>query len=234
MINGGSYKENKIYICRLYKSTPSSIMFKSVLFIIATIFLFTTSNFAQGFIYANNKEDHYQKVTDWRQQKDSDYKNKDKTMLTDELLQDFTALKYYPIDYKFRVKGKLIKFNDGRTFSIATTGGQVYDYLVYARVDFELQGKPMTLNVYQSKRAAESSRKQGALFIPFYDDTSAAETYGGGRYLVLDLPDNDELVLDFNMAYNPYCVYNPDHSCPIPPKENYLRLKVEAGELMYP
>jgi uncharacterized protein (DUF1684 family) len=208
---------------------------KSHFFATGMLLFFASLNcFAQGYIYADNQEDHYRKVTEWRQQKDADYSSKEKTMLTEELLQDFTALNYYPVDYNYRVTGKLTRFIDGRTFSISTTGGQVYDYLVYARVDFKLQGKSLTLNVYQGKRAARSGKKKGALFIPFYDDTSADKTYGGGRYLVLDLPDNDDLVLDFNMAYNPYCVYNPDHSCPIPPRENYLAIKVEAGELMYP
>ena len=167
-------------------------------------------------------------------QKDIDYKSSEKTMLTPELMKDFSALKYYSIDYSQRVTSRLTKFNDGRTFTIKTTGGQDYEYLIYARADFELNGKKEFLNVYISKRSAESERKKGALFIPFYDETSGDETYGGGRYLVLDLPENDELVLDFNMAYNPYCVYNPDHSCPIPPRENYLDFKVEVGELMYP
>jgi uncharacterized protein len=198
------------------------------------IFFVNINCFSQGFIYAENKEDHFKKVAEWRQQKDVNYKNKEKTMLTDDLLKDFTGLKYYSIDYDYRVTGKLTKFNDGRTFSIRTTGGQSYEYLIYARVDFELKGKKMVLNVYQSKRSAQSGSKKGALFIPFYDDTSAGETYGGGRYLVLDLPDNNELVLDFNMAYNPYCVYNPDHSCPIPPRKNYCAFKIKAGELMYP
>lgn len=90
------------------------------------------------------------------------------------------------------------------------------------------------MNVYQGKRAVSSAHKKGALFIPFYDDTYSDETYGGGCYLVLDLPDNDELILVFNMAYNPSCAYNRDHSCPIPPKENYLPVIVKTGELMYP
>lgn len=130
--------------------------------------------------------------------------------------------------------GTLPKFNDGGSFAIKTTASQNYGYLIYARADFELNGKKGFLNVYISKRSAESGRKKGVLFIPFYNETSGDETYGGGRYLVLDIPNNDELVLDFNMAYNPYCVYNPDHSCPIPPRENYLDFKVEVGELMYP
>jgi uncharacterized protein len=201
---------------------------------VALSLLLSSNSYAQGFIYADNKEDHAVKVSDWRKQKDIDYKDAEKTMLTEELMKNFSALKYYPIDYKQRVTGKLKKFNDGRTFTIKTTGGQDYNYLIYARADFELNGKSEFLNVYISKRSAASGIKKGALFIPFYDETSGFETYGGGRYLVLDLPDNDELVLDFNMAYNPYCVYNPDHSCPIPPSENHISFKVKAGELMYP
>ncbi len=207
---------------------------KQLLFIgLFTFFTFQIAS-SQGFIYADNSVEHQAKVAEWRKQKDEDYKVKEKTMLTDELLKGFEGLKYYDIDYSYRVNGTLKRFNDGRTFSISTTGGDVYEYLIYAKVTFELNGQSFTLDVYQGQRAAKSGKKKGALFIPFTDATSGDATYGGGRYLVLDVPESDILVLDFNMAYNPYCVYNPDHSCPIPPRENNLKAKVEAGELMYP
>jgi uncharacterized protein len=203
-------------------------------FIVLLTSLSVQTLFSQGFIYAKNEKDHFEKVTEWRKQKDIDYRDKEKTMLTEDLMKNFNGLKYYDIDYAYRINGSLKRFNDGRTFKINTTGGQVYEYLIFGQVTFELKGQTMTLDIYQGKRAAESGRKKGALFIPFRDLTSGNDTYGGGRYLVLDVPDNDVLVLDFNMAYNPYCVYNPDHSCPIPPKENNLKVKIEAGELMYP
>jgi uncharacterized protein len=196
-------------------------------------FVWTNGN-SQGFIYADNEADHLQKVKEWRKNKDAEYKMPDKTMLTEELMKDFEGLKYYEIDYSQRVDGKLKRYTDGRTFKIGTSGGQEYEYLVYGQVSFKLNGKKLKLDVYQGKRSAKSGNKKGALFIPFTDMTSGEETFGGGRYLVLDIPEDDLLVMDFNMAYNPYCVYNPDHSCPIPPKENHLDVKVEAGELMYP
>lgn len=205
-----------------------------VLPIFIFLFFYTQASFSQGVIEANNKKDYIEKAQDWRKQKNARYKIKEKTMLTDELLENFDHLNYYEVDYSFRVEGQLTKFADGRTFDIQTTGGQVYNYLIYGQVAFNLKGKSLTLNVYQGKRSAESGEKKGALFIPFTDTTSANETYGGGRYLVLDIPDTDTLVIDFNMAYNPYCVFNPDHSCPLPPKENNLEASVEAGELMYP
>jgi uncharacterized protein len=208
-----------------------------ILLILSTsliLFFCAQPSLSQGVVHADNENEHNEKVVEWRKQKDVNYKIKEKTMLTDELLEDFDGLNYYDVDYSFRVEGQLTKFTDGRTFAIQTTGGQVYDYLIYGQVTFELNGKSLTLNVYQGQRSAKSGEKKGALFIPFTDNTSTNETYGGGRYLVLDLPDNDTLVLDFNMAYNPYCLYNPDHSCPLPPRENNLEVSVEAGELMYP
>jgi len=98
---------------------------------------------------------------------------------------------------------------------------------------FNIDNKPYELSAYQSASLVGSNRKKGALFVPFTDQTSGEETYGGGRYLVLDIPNGDELDIDFNMAFNPFCVYNPEHSCPIPPSENHLSVKIPVGELMY-
>ena len=67
-------------------------------------------------------------------------------------------------------------------------------------------------------------------FVPFYDLTTGIETYGGGRFLDVDVKNNQQIVLDFNTAYNPYCVYNPNYICPVPPVNNTLKVKVLAGE----
>jgi uncharacterized protein (DUF1684 family) len=68
------------------------------------------------------------------------------------------------------------------------------------------------------------------LFIPFRDASSNHETYGGGRYLDLQIPDGNKTILDLNTVYNPYCVYSHRYSCPIPPAENTLKLSILAGE----
>jgi len=211
-------------------------MINNKLFVLITLLFagIQHNSFSQGVIISSNKTDHLEKVSEWRTEKDEKYKDPAKTMFTKELLKDFSRLKYYDVDYTYRVPGKLTLYNDNRTFAIQTTGGQVYQYLIYGQVSFILRGKSLTLNVYQSQRSAKSGNKSGALFIPFTDKTSGSDTYGGGRYLVLDIPDSDILTLDFNMAYNPYCVYDPEHSCPIPPKENKLDVLVEVGEKMYP
>ncbi|MBP7982432.1 MAG: DUF1684 domain-containing protein, partial [Kaistella sp.] len=71
------------------------------------------------------------------------------------------------------------------------------------------------------------------LFLPFRDETNGKETYGGGKYIDLRIPDGNEIVIDFNQSYQPYCAYNAyDYSCPIVPEENFLPLRIEAG-VMY-
>jgi uncharacterized protein (DUF1684 family) len=71
------------------------------------------------------------------------------------------------------------------------------------------------------------------LFVPFTDLTSGKETYGGGRYLDLEVPDGDSLEVDFNYAYNPYCAYTDGYSCPIPKPESRLSISILAGEKLY-
>ena len=231
MITGcGCISERESYFCyHQKKKNMYKQIFAFLLFLLSGCY-----GMAQGVIYADNEQEHYRKVQEWRQRKDSLYRIPGQTMLPDDLLKDFTGLNYYPIDYSYRVKGRLARYYDGRTVTVKTSGLRTVDYLIYGKVTFNLRGKEHSLDVYQSKRAAERGAKKGALLILFYDETSGDTTYGGGRYLVLDVPEGDELTLDFNMAYNPYCVYDPEHVCPLPPPQNSLAVRVEAGEKMYP
>ncbi len=176
---------------------------------------------------------HKQEVETFRKQKDIDYMIPKKTMLTPELMKNFKGLKYFPVDFNYVVKAKLTRLKDLPAIKIKTSTGKVSDYVIYGKLTFSIDSKSYELSVYQSDRLAADKRKESALFVPFTDKTSGEETYGGGRYLVLENPEGNELTIDFNMAYNPYCVYNPNHSCPIPPSENDLPVKILAGELMY-
>ena len=101
---------------------------------------------------------------------------------------------------------------------------------VFGVLSFKFKSQIYKLNVYQS----QSSILEGdnTLLLPFLDDTNGLSSYGGGRYINIVIPESDSILLDFNMAYNPYCAYNERYSCPIVPKENYLPFRVEAG-VMY-
>ena len=95
----------------------------------------------------------------------------------------------------------------------------------------KIKGETITLNIYQTE-SAFLNKLDNTLFLPFLDLTNGENTYAGGRYLDLIIPDNDSLIIDFNKAYNPYCAYNPKYSCPIVPSTNFIHVKVEAG-VMY-
>ena len=89
------------------------------------------------------------------------------------------------------------------------------------------------MNVYQADKSVLEKFPEYAdlLFVPFKDATNGAETYGGGRYIDVKTPKGNKVILDFNLAYNPSCAYGSDrYSCPIPPKKNFLKIPIKAGE----
>ena len=88
----------------------------------------------------------------------------------------------------------------------------------------KIKGETITLKIYQTE-SAYLNEQDNTLFLPFLDLTNGENTYGGGRYLDLMIPDNDSLIIDFNKAYNPYCAYNPNYSCPIVPRTNFYTFK---------
>jgi hypothetical protein len=116
---------------------------------------------------------------------------------------------------------------DERIVMPTTTGGEQ----VYRRagiVRFRVDGQPTQVTLYASEDTHD-------LFLPFRDATSSTETYGAGRYLEVEPPGPDgRVVIDLNYVYNPYCAYNPEWSCPIPPGENWLTVPIRAGEKSFP
>ncbi len=149
--------------------------------------------------------------------------------LKDSIL--FTALNYFPIDPKYRVKAKLQTIEGKKVVMLATSDGNQQKYLEYAIAIFSLDGIENRLLILE---LMEMGPQRGKLFLAFADKTSGSETYGAGRYLdVKKIPAATSVVLDFNLAYNPYCAYNDSYSCPFPPKENILEVAIRAGEMNY-
>ena len=155
---------------------------------------------------------------------------KDKYMRTnaDSPIPDkanFKGLTYFDADPTFRVLARLEPFPEGQAekLVIKLTDGSEETYEKYAHATFTLVGKPCRLLVLKYQRS---------LTVLFQDATSGQDTYGGGRYLDIESNSiaNNQVVLDFNAAYNPYCVYNPTYACPLPPPENKLPVAVKAGE----
>jgi uncharacterized protein len=137
----------------------------------------------------------------------------------------FKGLKYFDPDTNYCIEAIFEKIEQAKPITIQLTGGQTETLSPLGKATFGLDGKICTLTVFRSA-------EMGKVFIPFRDTTAPKETYGGGRYL--DLPmsavKGNRVSIDFNLAYNPFCAYNHNFTCPIPPKENHLSVEIRAGE----
>jgi uncharacterized protein len=147
---------------------------------------------------------------------------------------DKSKLQFFDINPNLKVEATLVKKENSPWFQMQTSGTLKKMYRVYGTVTFEVDGNSYALNVYQSQDLLNSMKNY--LFLPFTDVTSGTETYASGRYVDLNVTDieNGKIMIDFNKAYNPYCAYvDGKYNCPVPPKENNLKLAVNAGERNY-
>jgi uncharacterized protein len=145
--------------------------------------------------------------------------------LNAELLNNFAGIDTYPIDESWKLIAKYEPYNPPKSISIPTILGTIDKDTSPGALVFEKNGKQYKLDV-----VVEGNQ----FFIIFADETSGIETYGAGRFLYTDLPDSSgNVILDFNKVYNPPCAFTPYATCPLPPKQNYLKLRVTAGEKKY-
>ena len=138
----------------------------------------------------------------------------------------FPPLPYYPIDEQYRVPAALKVVRGADILEMSTSTGKPRRMRRVGTLAFTLKGEPRTLTAFAE---ADDTRLR-RLFVPFGDLTNGVETYQGGRYLDLDLKGSNVYELDFNLAYHPYCVFNPQYECPVPPRENRLPVPIKAGE----
>ena len=157
------------------------------------------------------------------------YSNPKTTILEPEIFKDFHGLNFFPLNADFIVEGVLVRTPNEKPFLMPTTTERLPEYVKYGEVHFTLNSNKYLLNIFKSTQPYDEPGYEDYLFLPFTDLTSGDGSYGGGRYLDLRIPDDNVLILDFNKAYNPYCAYNARYSCPIPPKENDLPIRIEAG-----
>lgn len=146
--------------------------------------------------------------------------------------EDLEFLRFYEPNEKFKVACEFVATKRGEPFELPTSSGKTKTYQKFGELHFKIDGKAYKLAVYQSLSLKQMPQYRDYLFIPFKDLTNGKESYGGGRYLDLRMKDieGETIYLDFNKAYNPYCAFSEGYSCPIPPKENHLKIAIEAGE----
>jgi len=143
---------------------------------------------------------------------------------------NFKGLDFFPIDKKYRVVAKFVKNEHPVVFEIPTTTTRKPKYIKYGDVYFKLNGQKCHLEVYQNQANLKNEKYKDYLFLPFNDYTNGFTSYGGGRYIDLHIPKNtNQIVIDFNKAYNPYCAYSHRWSCPLIPSANNLKIEIKAG-----
>ena len=166
---------------------------------------------------------HFQKelIDEWN--------HPDTTPLKEDEIGHFQGIAFFPIDLNYRVHADFTAIENGITHPFPTSAHKIKYYKEYGKINFTIHSKLFELTIYQSDPPIEGY--ETSLFLPFMDETNGETTYGGGRYLDLEISDivNQKVWVDFNQAYNPYCAYSAYYNCPIPPATNYLETEIKAG-----
>lgn len=204
-------------------------MFKFALKIIVLILVSFTIMYAQPIDTTFKNEPYFSTIIAFQEQLNKEYSDAEESPLDSADLVNFSSLNFYAPAKQYFVVASFKKRKKQKRFKMKTSTERRPEYSVYGEVYFTLNGIAFKLNIYQNIELSKKPGFEKYLFLPFTDLTNGETTYGGGRYIDLEIPDGKELVIDFNKSYNPYCAYAHRWSCPIPPPENFLNIKVEAG-----
>lgn len=160
----------------------------------------------------------------FRAEKDRFFRSHPQSPLTAEQKRAFEGLNYFPYNQQLQMVVEVEEFPDHPELKIQTSTGDLQVFKRYGRFQFEVDGEPAELTIYYNNNG---------YFLPFIDSLSGKETYPAGRYLEIERYHDGRFLVDFNMAYNPYCAYNERWSCPLTPNENRLKVPIRAGEKIF-
>lgn len=160
----------------------------------------------------------------FRKEKDDFFRDHPQSPLTREQKQDFNGLNYFPENADLRLEVKADEWPAKERIEMQTSSGDVQIYFRHSRFKFQVEGRDAELTIYEGLNG---------FFLPFVDSLAGKETYGAGRYLEPEPLPGGRFLVDFNIAYNPYCAYNEKWSCPLTPLENRLKVAVRAGEKLF-
>lgn len=162
-----------------------------------------------------------EQIEDSRQQKDHFFKYDPNSPIPQQERLTFTGLAYFDYDPDLDLIVTVTPFEKQERTLIHTTTDEIRSYVRYGRFSFMVDGQTAELTLYETPHG---------FFLPFVDAAAGKDTYPAGRYLDPHPIGGDEFHVDFNRAYNPFCVYSPRYSCPITPEENRLLVAIRAGE----
>jgi len=202
------------------------IFFLSISLIVVLVVFYTFSG-------EENNKSYVEKIEKFREEKDEMFREGGGSPLPRTEKVGFEGLRYFPINEAYRVVADYELLPIPEKISLPTSTGDQRDFIKYAVAKFQLDNKPRVLTILKQTGRMGNLTKDEVLFLAFTDGTTGNSTYEAGRYLNIS-PEGSTVVLDFNMAYNPYCNYNSTYECPIPLRENHLDMPIEAGEMKYP
>jgi len=160
----------------------------------------------------------------YRAERDGFFGGHPQSPLTPEQRSGFKGLKYFPENPALSFEVKMEEFPVKEEISMQTSTGDMQIYVRFGRFLFFVDGVEAGLTIYQN---------ENGFFLPFVDSLAGKETYPAGRYLEPEPLPGGRFIVDFNLAYNPYCAYNEMWSCPITPAENRLKVAIRAGEKLF-
>jgi hypothetical protein len=181
------------------------------------------------FLGCSDNKRYIPNLTEFQKELNSSFKDVTKSPLSKNDRQDFISLDFFDFDSSYVVKAVLIPYIKDSIFEIKTNTDRMHSYNKYGKIKFNLNDTYFELNVYEDQELTNEQINIDELFLPFYDNTNGITTYSGGRYIDLKGSKDSIISIDFNKAYNPYCVYNYKFSCPIVPSENYIASEIKAG-----
>ncbi len=160
----------------------------------------------------------------FRAEKDRFFAAHPQSPLTPEQKRRFTGLSYFPENPVLRLNVIVDEFSQKTVIQMPTTTGGVQTYTRFGKFKFRMDDQEAELILYAGPHG---------YFLPFVDSLAGTETYGAGRYLEPEPMGDGRFLVDFNLAYNPYCAYNDRWACPITPRENRVRVSIRAGEKLF-
>lgn len=172
-------------------------------------------------------------VLEFQRNLNETFMNPGTTPLPQEEWEDIQPLKFYPIDLDYHVVADFVRTPYEMPFSMPTSTGEENVFVKYGEAYFDLEGKEYMLELYRDRELSKTTQYRNYLFLPFTDLSNGETTYSAGRYIDLEIPTANKIIIDFNQAYNPLCAYNGEYSCPIPPRQNHLETRIEAGIMDY-
>ncbi|PCI07686.1 MAG: hypothetical protein COB73_07885 [Flavobacteriaceae bacterium] len=200
-------------------------MKNSFLLLLLTSIIFSCSS--------EKKKTYAEEIEQFQYEMNVSFSDKNTSPLKEEDLKAFKKLAFFPTDSLYKIVAQFERTPDEIPFEMQTSTDRLPMYVQYGIATFTIDGKELSLRVYQEQESVLEPDYDAHLFIPFNDLTNGNKTYDAGRYIDLKIPSGNTIEIDFNKAYNPYCAYNDKWSCPIPPRENDLDVKIKAGVLAF-